>query len=254
MDNPNDILEGTTPQSPDQDIRSIQAVRLAKRNQHKETMVQSRPDDASPAPASTATATATATAPATAPASAPPSPPRSPSPTLVGSKTNDECIQERYENAVEKGDVIVLDGSPTTDATPVASSARATPTLVCSKTNDEVKKDIKLNGISSNYWVPKRSKKVKSKNAPTGALSDGFVSKKRLAYFDPETNEEVYEWNGVWYLTNGAGPVGKPWRRPRWSQEERDGDWRPTVAEEEEYSAWYRAYFLNVVVRLVLKD
>jgi hypothetical protein len=250
-------------------------------------MVQSRPDDASPAPASTATATATATAPATAPASAPPSPPRSPSPTLVGSKTNDECIQERYENAVEKGDVIVLDGSPTTDATPVASSARATPTLVCSKTNDEVivldgspttdatpvassaratptlvcsktndevKKDIKLNGISSNYWVPKRSKKVKSKNAPTGALSDGFVSKKRLAYFDPETNEEVYEWNGVWYLTNGAGPVGKPWRRPRWSQEERDGDWRPTVAEEEEYSAWYRAYFLNVVVRLVLKD
>jgi hypothetical protein len=252
MDNPNDILEGTTPQSPDQDIRSIQAVRLAKRNQHKETMVQSRPDDASPAPASTATATATATAPATAPASAPPSPPRSPSPTLVGSKTNDECIQERYENAVEKGDVIVLDG--TTDATPVASSARATPTLVCSKTNDEVKKDIKLNGISSNYWVQKRSKKVKSKNAPTGALSDGFVSKKRLAYFDPETNEEVYEWNGVWYLTNGAGPVGKPWRRPRWSQEERDGDWRPTVAEEEEYSAWYRAYFLNVVVRRVLKD
>ena len=59
---------------------------------------------------------------------------------------------------------------------------------------------------------------------------------------DPASNEEVYEWNGIWYLTSGAGPVGKPWRRPRWSQEERDGDWRPTVAEEEKYNAWYDAY------------
>ncbi len=81
--------------------------------------------------------------------------------------------------------------------------------------------------------------------------------KKRSAYFDPESNKEVYEWNGVWYFectsrtwgAVGDGPVGK-----RWSREGRTCDWRPTVAEEEEYNAWYVAYFKNVVVRLVEKD
>jgi hypothetical protein len=124
---------------------------------------------------------------------------------LVGSKTNDEGIQERYEKAVEKGDVIVLDGSPTT----VAMAA-----------------------------MGKKEFRIRSR-----------FDKKRSAYFDPESNKEVYEWNGVWYQWNGDGPVGK-----RWSREGRTCDWRPTVAEEEEYNAWYVAYFKNVVVRRVLRD
>ena len=245
MDNPNDILEGTTPQSPDPSILSIQAVRLAKRNQHKETMVQSRPDDASPAPASTATATATATA----PASAPPSPPRSPSPTLVGSKTNDEGIQERYEKAVEKGNVIVLDGSPTTDATPVDATAAITATAPASAPPPSPPLV-----IQERYEkAVEKGDAIVSDGSPTTVATpvDTTAARaQRSAYFDPESNKEVYEWNGVWYFGGDwDGPVGK-----RWSREGRSCDWRPTVAEEEEYNAWYYAYFKNVVVRRVLKD
>jgi hypothetical protein len=36
----------------------------------------------------------------------------SPSPLVVGIKNNDECIQERYNSAIQNGDVIVLEGSP----------------------------------------------------------------------------------------------------------------------------------------------
>ena len=31
--------------------------------------------------------------------------------------------------------------------------------------------------------------------------------------YDPITKEEVYEWNGVWYLVDGSGPAGQRWKR-----------------------------------------
>ena len=43
-----------------------------------------------------------------------------------------------------------------------------------------------------------------------------------------------------------GGPVGK-----RWSREGRSCDWR--TAEEEEYNAWYVAYFKKVGVRRIEK-
>ena len=183
MDNPNDIPQGTTPQSHD---TSIQAVRLAERNRRKETMVQSIPDDASPAPASTATAFTSTAASAT-----------------TATTATTAAVEEQ-----EQRDFAVVGGSPKTVAVDATAARGTAPT--------------------SAPPSPPPSKKIKSK--------------KGVAYFDPASNEEVYEWNGIWYLTSGAGPVGKPWRRPRWSQEERDGDWRPTVAEEEKYNAWYDAY------------
>ena len=101
---------------------SARAVRLARRNMCKNTD-EDRPGDAS------------ATSPASPPnaytpspvdlnpfikwfTQTPGSPPiirtklTSPSPLVVGFKNNDECIQERYNSAIQNGDVIVLEGSP----------------------------------------------------------------------------------------------------------------------------------------------
>ena len=30
--------------------------------------------------------------------------------------------------------------------------------------------------------------------------------------YDPITKEEIYEWNGIWYLVDGSGPAGQRWK------------------------------------------
>jgi hypothetical protein len=71
-----------------------------------------------------------------------------------------------------------------------------------------------------------------------------FVSKCfYLVTYDPSTMEEIYEWNGVWYLSSGNGPVGQRWRYG----DVLYGDWRPAKNEENEYRAWYETYTTTVV-------
>jgi len=188
MDNPNDIPQGTTPQSHD---TSIQAVRLAERNRRKETMVQSIPDDASPAPASTATAFTSTAASAT-----------------TATTATTAAVEEQ-----EQRDFAVVGGSPKTVAVDATAARGTAPT--------------------SAPPSPPPSKKIKSKKSYTH-------SDIRFNYYDPSSMEEVYEFDGVWYLVNGYRPVGHPWRR-------HGTDWRPTPAEDEEYQTWYKAFTATVI-------
>ena len=357
---------------------SARAVRLARRNMCKNTDEDrsghaSATSSASP-PSATTPSPPSASTPSPVASSSPPMirpelTSHSPTvpPTVVGFKSNDECIQERYNSAIKNGDVIVLEGSPvaSTVSTVVVDwslpgetskyvgawkddrqHGEGTYTWADGRKYVGAWKDDQMHGQGTYTW-PSGSKYVgaykygkrhgqgtytwadgnkyvgafkddkrhgqgtytwPSGRKYVGAYKDGkkhgqgtytwadgrkyvgafrdgkehgqgtviyadgrkyvgvwkddkmqgnngetineLKKKSSITHSDigskynPITKEEIYEWNGIWYLVDGSGPAGQ-----RWRGQGHGSDWRPNSEEEEEYEVWYEAYTANVLTR-----
>jgi len=304
---------------------SSRAVRLARRNMCKNTD-EDRPGHASATSPASPPSASTPSPVAPSPVASPSSPPmicpeltsHSPTvpPTVVGFKSNDECIQERYKSAIQNGDVIVLEGSPVASTAVVDWSlpgetskylgaykdgkwhgegtytyddgekyvgawkdgkmhGQGTWTYPDGQKYVGAWKDDKRHGEGTYIWPDGRKYVVAWKDGKmhgqgtyiwangekyVGAWKDDQMHGEGTytwpngdkydgadigAKYDPITKEEVYEWNGVWYLVDGSGPAGQ-----RWRGQGHGSDWRPKSEEEEEYEVWYKTYTANVLTRL----
>lgn len=165
-------------------------------------------------------------------------------PTVVGFKSNDECIQERYRSAIENGDVIVLEDSPV-DATAVVAELQDK----VKRLQDKVKRwdrDVLNSKKELERLVVENKEGLERAIEMLNTAEDDEITHSDIGTkYDPITKEEVYEWNGVWYLVDGSGPAGQ-----RWKGQGHGSDWRPNSEEEEEYEVWYKKYTANVLTRL----